>query len=385
MCSGYTCDWWFGQGTSCLPTETGGCAATCCAACPQTGSPTASPTTDAPTTGAPTSSPSASPTLFVNVSGGSFASPTFYTFSPSTPTLLRGSTYEFVASGVAAAHPFMVGESRGVPPPFTVDGSGSGHLGGLVGSAGSLRFTVPDSYAGSLMYYCTVHASINHNFTLADAAPPPESSPPSPPPGAPEVLPDCPLTADGTEADCRFAVRATSGPAYTINGLRQAELTLVRGRSYTFDVQTASVHSFAFSLEEEGERYLGVDGPGGVVCGFERPGGVFDRDVRLNPGTSTPGTLHYRCENPAHPGMGAKISIVGGEADECPSELFDVNATQATASAEFERSRFLYYHGAIMYTAFGVLLPMAAFMARPARFELAISWPRATSLLTRRP
>ena len=95
-------------------------------------------------------------TVYIDVSGGEFASP-FYTFSPSLPTMLEaGTTYVFTAAGIGTNHPFRVGTARGTTPAWV-----TGTTTGFTGTGDSLTVAIPSGYAGSnVVLYCNNHVDM---------------------------------------------------------------------------------------------------------------------------------------------------------------------------------------------------------------------------------
>ena len=105
------------------------------------------------------------------VSGGQYGSP-YYSFQDSngqtpdfdTLTLIRGSTYMFINGGVSGSHPFMIGESFGDTSSSHVFGSPLN-----AGNSGAkLTMVIPSDFSGTLLYYCTVHGSMQKAFLIGD-------------------------------------------------------------------------------------------------------------------------------------------------------------------------------------------------------------------------
>uniref|UniRef100_A0A7S3TP04 Uncharacterized protein n=1 Tax=Emiliania huxleyi TaxID=2903 RepID=A0A7S3TP04_EMIHU len=188
-----------------------------------------------PGEGSPSPSPSPSPgSKTYVISGGSFISP-YYDFSPALEPLEPGMTYTFEAAGIAANHPFVIAVAWGIvpeplPTPFLQEGAFP-----LVGSSGTVTFTVPPSYNGSLRYYCDRDGDMSALLPLAGVGPPaltcpsevcdficqpsacmlpscsqlcsrccvpvPTKPPPAPPPPASSLPPPSPATASGCNSD----------------------------------------------------------------------------------------------------------------------------------------------------------------------------------------
>eukprot|EP00927_Polykrikos_kofoidii_P028754 TRINITY_DN25012_c0_g1_i1.p1 TRINITY_DN25012_c0_g1~~TRINITY_DN25012_c0_g1_i1.p1 ORF type:complete len:1090 (-),score=106.17 TRINITY_DN25012_c0_g1_i1:199-3468(-) len=168
-----------------------------------------------------------------------------------------------------------------------------------------------------------------------------------------------PCPSDGSppqDETCTFKV-SNDDLAYTINGHRQPNLTLHRGKSYVFNVQVSEEHKFALSTGENGPIYNSEDGlcdANGLQIDFQNPSET-DGVVVFAPGLDTPAQLHYYCIN--KPNMGGQIRVLGGEAVQC-----GLNSTVVSRVDDQENPMFT--HGLVMYAAFGVVLPLAIFMVR---------------------
>ncbi len=117
----------------------------------------------------------------------------------------------------------------------------------------------------------------------------------------------------GTTANADFnvtAVAKTAGDPYfgvgnafcfAINGVHEQEITLTRGVTYTFGIDTPG-HPF----------YLTTDPTGGPGAPGEITSGVMGSQTQtgtltFTPGASTPALIYYQCA--VHPDMGWKIDI----------------------------------------------------------------------------
>jgi hypothetical protein len=98
-----------------------------------------------------------------------------------------------------------------------------------------------------------------------------------------------------------FNVTASSSLNYTINGVNDPALPLVRGFTYTFNISVASFHPFYIKTAPgtgTGNQYNdGVSGQGVTS-------GTVTFDVPL----SAPDTLYYQCSN--HGNMTGPLNIV---------------------------------------------------------------------------
>jgi len=98
-----------------------------------------------------------------------------------------------------------------------------------------------------------------------------------------------------------FNVTASSSLNYTINGINDPALTLVRGFTYSFNISVASIHPFYIKTVAgtgSGNQYTNGVSAQGVSSGtiiFEVPG-------------DAPETLYYQCGN--HSGMTGPLNIV---------------------------------------------------------------------------
>ena len=88
---------------------------------------------------------------------------------------------------------------------------------------------------------------------------------------------------------------------FVVNGVQGGALVLVRGKTYTFDVNTGVMHDFYFST-----KHIGW-GTGTVTKGVQ---GQFTYKgvVTFSPTAETPDTIYYVCRN--HKYMGGEIHIV---------------------------------------------------------------------------
>ncbi len=90
---------------------------------------------------------------------------------------------------------------------------------------------------------------------------------------------------------------------YAINGIQGNELTLMRGTTYTFSIDTPG-HPFYLTTDPVG----GAGAPGEITTGVT--GSLTDVGVlTFTPGASTPNLIYYQCG--VHQYMGWKITITG--------------------------------------------------------------------------
>ncbi|TAN78879.1 MAG: hypothetical protein EPN14_06250 [Gallionella sp.] len=88
---------------------------------------------------------------------------------------------------------------------------------------------------------------------------------------------------------------------FTVNGVQGRTLTLVRGKTYTFEVDTGVTHDFYFSTKPIG---WGMDTLTAGIKGQYTYKGI----VTFKPAAETPDTVYYSCRN--HKYMGGDIRIV---------------------------------------------------------------------------
>jgi hypothetical protein len=128
--------------------------------------------------------------------------------------------------------------------------------------------------------------------------------------------------------------------AFVVNGVQGRSLVLVRGRTYTFLVNTGPMHDFYLSTDPRGW------GAGTVTAGVE---GNFTYKglVSFRPSAETPDLIYYQCRN--HQYMGGAIHIVNpGEEATVKSDGPMVSPASRTESgrpalAESEVKQRLYF------------------------------------------
>lgn len=88
---------------------------------------------------------------------------------------------------------------------------------------------------------------------------------------------------------------------FVVNGVQGGTLVLVRGKTYTFDVNSGVMHDFYFSTKPAGY------GTGTLTKGVQ---GQFTYKgiVTFSPSAETPDLIYYACRN--HKFMGGEIHIV---------------------------------------------------------------------------
>jgi hypothetical protein len=92
-----------------------------------------------------------------------------------------------------------------------------------------------------------------------------------------------------------------SDTGFVVNGVQGGALVLVRGKTYTFDVETGVMHDFYLATKPVGW------GAATLIKGVQ---GQFTYKgvVTFTPAAETPDTVYYACRN--HKYMGGEIHIV---------------------------------------------------------------------------
>ena len=117
-----------------------------------------------------------------------------------------------------------------------------------------------------------------------------------------------------------------NGNGYVVDGVQGAELTLVRGRTYTFQMSGVSgAHPFYVSTSEVG------GGAGAWTDGVSGNGATGNAEVTFTVPASAPDLLWYQCLN--HSFMGWRLTIVSATdvADETPSSVFSLETGNPSA------------------------------------------------------
>src|SRR5450432_4355998 len=108
------------------------------------------------------------------------------------------------------------------------------------------------------------------------------------------------LASAGEAAAADFAVTATGFTAYTINAAANPTLTLNRGQTYTFDVNTPG-HPFFIKTAQ-------VTGSGSTFDAGVTNNGATAGTVTFAVPASAPATLFYQCG--VHAAMTGTLTIV---------------------------------------------------------------------------
>ena len=143
---------------------------------------------------------------------------------------------------------------------------------GTPGSSGGINtFIAPSNAPNTLYYYCGNHSGMGGAINMVSGP-----------------------------VSTTFAVTVSSyygSNYYYIDGTQQATISLVRGKTYTFNNNASGSHPMHFATSSDGTTYTsGVTNGGSSSVTFAVP---------LN----APSTLYYKCGN--HGGMGGTINILG--------------------------------------------------------------------------
>ncbi len=153
------------------------------------------------------------------------------------------------------------------------------------------------------------------------ASVPPAAAPrparPSPPPASPFEFNVGEAEKDATHPF--FGVG--HGRGFVVNGEQGLELVVVRGKTYTFNVDTGVQHDFYLSRDETG--WGAAAWTAGVSGQF-----IYQGRVTFTPDADTPDLLYYQCRN--HRNMGAAIHVVDA-ADEARVRA-EITARRAKAT-----------------------------------------------------
>lgn len=111
---------------------------------------------------------------------------------------------------------------------------------------------------------------------------------------------------------------------FLVNGVQGKPLVLVRGKTYTFKVDTGVQHDFYFSLSGAGwGSTVYTDGVEGQF--------IYKGVTTFTPGPQTPSLLYYACRN--HKNMGGAIYVVNPGEENTPLAELEARAKSAAAAA----------------------------------------------------
>ena len=79
--------------------------------------------------------------------------------------LRKGNTYFFKGGNISASHPFNIGSSHNVSSPHATGGPLDQNS---ANNGQSITVSIPNDFVGTLSYFCTVHATMLQEFTIAE-------------------------------------------------------------------------------------------------------------------------------------------------------------------------------------------------------------------------
>ena len=205
-----------------------------------------------------------------------------------TISLVRGKTYTF-NNNASGSHPmYITTSSDGTIYTSGVTGNSSNgtqyttgwtttpsptYVPGVSGAVST--FAAPSNAPNTLYYYCGAHSGMGGVINMVSG---PASS-----------------TFAVTVQSVSYGY--SSSDKYFIDGTQQATISLVRGKTYTFNNNASGNHPMHFATSSDGTVYdSGVTNGGSSSVTFAVP---------LN----APSTLYYKCG--VHGGMGGTINILG--------------------------------------------------------------------------
>ena len=205
-----------------------------------------------------------------------------------TISLVRGKTYTF-NNNASGSHPmYITTSSDGTIYTSGVTGNSSNgtqyttgwtttpsptYVPGVSGAVST--FEAPSNAPNTLYYYCGAHSGMGGVINMVSG---PASS-----------------TFAVTVQSVSYGY--SSSDKYFIDGTQQATISLVRGKTYTFNNNASGNHPMHFATSSDGTVYdSGVTNGGSSSVTFAVP-------------LSAPSTLYYKCG--IHGGMGGTINILG--------------------------------------------------------------------------
>ncbi|MCC6303025.1 MAG: hypothetical protein IT489_09545 [Gammaproteobacteria bacterium] len=117
---------------------------------------------------------------------------------------------------------------------------------------------------------------------------------------------------------------------FTVNGVQGKPLVLVRGKTYTFKVDTGVQHDFYFSLS--GAGWGSAAYTDGVEGQF-----IYKGVATFTPGADTPNVLYYACRN--HKNMGGAIYVVNPGDENTPLAELEARVKSDSAGAASASTR----------------------------------------------
>lgn len=112
---------------------------------------------------------------------------------------------------------------------------------------------------------------------------------------------------------------------FLVNGVQGKPLVLVRGKTYTFKVDTGVQHDFYFSLS--GAGWGSTAYTDGIEGQF-----IYNGVATFTPGAQAPAVVYYACRN--HKNMGGAIYVVNPGEENTPLAELEARARTAAAASE---------------------------------------------------
>jgi PGF-pre-PGF domain-containing protein len=131
-------------------------------------------------------------------------------------------------------------------------------------------------------------------------------------------------------AERTYNVINSGSSYYNLDGYEQPAITLVRGETYTFDVD-ASGHPFHISTDPNGGDFSGIYTDGVTVTNPSdaNPNAAETGTLTFTVSNNAPDTLYYQCGN--HSGMGATITIIDAGDGSAANPFVITNASELQA------------------------------------------------------
>jgi len=166
--------------------------------------------------------------------------------------------------------------------------------------------------------------------TSADEAP--AAAAPTAAPADQDIPPNTFYVTSGPKDPTHFYYGVGSDQGLIVNGVQGKELVVVRGQTYTFDVNTDVKHDFYLSTSPRGWGASTLTD--GVKGNF-----TYKGTVTFTPNDKTPDVVYYQCRN--HKNMGSKIHVVNpGEEGSVVFGVHDEETAPTTTDRPKVKSAF---------------------------------------------
>ena len=170
--------------------------------------------------------------------------------------------------------------------------------------------------------------------TAVSAAESPVAAEPEPTaaPADQDIPPNMFNVTSGPKDSTHFNYGIGSDQGFSVNGVQGKELVVVRGQTYTFNVDTDIKHDFYLSKSPRGWGAATLTD--GVKGNF-----TYKGTVTFTPNDNTPDVVYYQCRN--HKYMGSKIHVVNpGEEDSVVFGVHDADTKPAMTAQPRVKSAF---------------------------------------------